>query len=169
MCGHDVFTCILLVHLVQALSKNMDAIVVERESTAIEMAQFLSSNRAMLRETILPLDTLDPPQVKERLRQLGGTRKLVADVMTFDTKFTKVRTFCIYELLSVTLNCCLEDVVLTAIAWILRPLLCRLWSLPAPTSSFAKPSPMHVDCVSKSELSAKWSRLMDQPFQWRIL
>lgn len=82
----------------------MDAIVVERKSTAIEMAQFLSSNRAMLRETILPLDTLDPPQVKERLRQLGGTRKLVADVMTFDTKFTKVCISCIHELLPVKLT-----------------------------------------------------------------
>lgn len=68
----------------------MDAIVVEHESTAIEMAQFLSSNRAMMRETILPLDTLDPPQIKERLRQLGGSRKLVTDVMTYEPKFAKV-------------------------------------------------------------------------------
>ena len=74
----------------QALSKHMDAIVVDHESTAIEMAQFLSSNRAMLRETILPLDVLDPPHVKERLRQLGAGRKLVSDVMTYEQKFAKV-------------------------------------------------------------------------------
>jgi hypothetical protein len=41
----------------------MDSIVVDNEATAIDMAQFLSSNPAMLRETFLPLDVLDPPQV----------------------------------------------------------------------------------------------------------
>ena len=54
------------------------------------MAQFLTSNRKMLRETFLPLDVLDPPRVKERLRQLGGTRRLVTDVMAFDDVYSKV-------------------------------------------------------------------------------
>jgi hypothetical protein len=77
--------------LLKALAKHMDAIVVDTKATMLEIAQFLSANRAMLRENLLPLDYLDPPQIKERLRELGPTRKLVADVMTFDPKFKPVR------------------------------------------------------------------------------
>ena len=49
----------------------MDAIVVETEAIAFEITQFLSSNRAMLRETILPLDALDRSALEAALLDIG--------------------------------------------------------------------------------------------------
>jgi len=42
------------------------------------------------RETYLPLDTLKTKPINDQLRQIGGTAKLVVDVIKYDPQAIKV-------------------------------------------------------------------------------
>ncbi|RKP09750.1 cohesin complex subunit psm1 [Thamnocephalis sphaerospora] len=53
-----------------ALGKNMDAIVVDREATAIECIQYMREQR-IGQATFLPLDTIQAPSINEKLRSLS--------------------------------------------------------------------------------------------------
>lgn len=50
------------------------------------------------RETYLPLDTLKTKPVNEQLRQVGGSAKLIVDVIKYDPACIKVnkRKHCIF-------------------------------------------------------------------------
>ena len=63
----------------------MDAIVVDTESVAIECIDYMKKNRVGTVQ-VLPLDTIISKPPNETLRQLGGSFKLVIDVLTFDER-----------------------------------------------------------------------------------
>ncbi|KAG0225980.1 Structural maintenance of chromosomes protein 1 [Actinomortierella wolfii] len=65
------------------LGRHMDAIVVDREKTAIECIQFLREQRSG-HATFLPLDTLVVKPVNDRLRALAKGARLAIDVVQFD-------------------------------------------------------------------------------------
>jgi structural maintenance of chromosome 1 len=71
-----------------AMGRHMDAIVVDDRSTAIECLNYMKSQKNGV-ATFLPLDSIHPKPVLERLRALSGTAKLVVDVLTFDPSIEK--------------------------------------------------------------------------------
>lgn len=66
-----------------AMGKNMEAIVVDEEKVAIECIKWMKENRVGT-ATFIPLDTIITKHVEESHRQLGGTFKLVQDVIEYD-------------------------------------------------------------------------------------
>ncbi|KAJ7391319.1 Structural maintenance of chromosomes protein 1B [Desmophyllum pertusum] len=67
----------------RVLGRNMDAIVVDTEKSGKDCIQYLREQRADP-EMFLPLDSIQVKPVNEKLRQIGGTAKLVIDVMKFE-------------------------------------------------------------------------------------
>ncbi|KAG0268385.1 Structural maintenance of chromosomes protein 1 [Actinomortierella ambigua] len=65
------------------LGRHMDAIVVDREKTAVECIQFLREQRSG-HATFLPLDTLVVKPVNDRLRGLAKGARLAVDVVQYD-------------------------------------------------------------------------------------
>eukprot|EP00958_Prasinococcus_capsulatus_P004389 scaffold406_cov391-Prasinococcus_capsulatus_cf.AAC.18 len=70
--------------LTVAMGRNMDAVVVDNEKTAKECIRYLKDNRIPAM-TFIPLQTIQAKPVKESLRQLGGTAKLMVDVVQHDS------------------------------------------------------------------------------------
>lgn len=66
-----------------AMGRNIDAVVVDTEATAKECIKYMREKRIGT-ATFLPLDTLRVRAINERCRQLGGTSKLVLDVLKYD-------------------------------------------------------------------------------------
>ncbi|GBG59523.1 hypothetical protein CBR_g38546 [Chara braunii] len=71
-----------------ALGRNMDAIVVDDEKTARDCIQYLKEQR-LSSMTFIPLQTIKIKPVQERMRTLGGTSKLVIDVIQFDPAYER--------------------------------------------------------------------------------
>ncbi|KAJ2489679.1 Structural maintenance of chromosomes protein 1 [Coemansia sp. RSA 2050] len=65
------------------LGRHMDAIVVDRQATAIECISYMKEQRAG-QATFLPLDTLQPQQVNDSLRHAHRGARLATDVMQYD-------------------------------------------------------------------------------------
>ncbi|KAI8346478.1 putative SMC1-chromosome segregation protein [Mortierella sp. GBAus27b] len=65
------------------LGRHLDAIVVDREKTAIDCIQFLREQRSG-HATFLPLDTLVVKPVNDRLRTLSKGARLAIDVVQYD-------------------------------------------------------------------------------------
>ena len=65
------------------MGKNMDAVVVDTEKTGTDCIQYLRQERVGI-ATFIPLDTIMVPEINERFRHLGGTTKLVVDVVDYD-------------------------------------------------------------------------------------
>ena len=73
------------------LGKNMDAIVVDDDKTAIECIDYLKAQR-MGRMTFVPLEIRSKP-VNEHIRGMcaqNGNRSLIVDVISFDKKYENV-------------------------------------------------------------------------------
>ncbi|KAJ6998130.1 hypothetical protein NC653_014351 [Populus alba x Populus x berolinensis] len=68
-----------------AMGKFMDAVVVEDESTGKECIKYLKDQR-LPPQTFIPLQSVRVKPVFERLRTLGGTAKLVFDVIQYPLK-----------------------------------------------------------------------------------
>ena len=66
-----------------ALGKSMGAIVVDNEDTASECIAYLKEQRAGT-ATFIPLREIRAPTVQAALRSLGGTARLLIDVLQFD-------------------------------------------------------------------------------------
>jgi len=66
-----------------ALGRNMDAIVVDDDKTGKDCIQYLKEQRLQIM-TFIPMSTIRVKPLDERLRQLGGSAKLVLDVIQFD-------------------------------------------------------------------------------------
>lgn len=66
-----------------AMGRNMEAVVVDTQKTAIECINYLKENRVGAM-TFIPLDTIKTKPINEVLRQLGGSFKLVVDVIEYD-------------------------------------------------------------------------------------
>ena len=62
------------------LGKMMDAIVVENEKVGSDCIRFLKDQRVGT-ETFIPLEDIRPRPIDESLRRLGGTARLVVDVL----------------------------------------------------------------------------------------
>ncbi|XP_066920208.1 structural maintenance of chromosomes protein 1A-like [Clytia hemisphaerica] len=71
------------VAITKILGKYMDAIVVDTEKTGRDCIQYMKE-QMIRRETYLPLDTLKTNPINDQLRQVGGTAKLVVDVIKYD-------------------------------------------------------------------------------------
>ena len=71
-----------------ALGKNMDAIVVDSEQTAIACIDHMKNNR-LGKATFIPLDTIRVKPIAENLRRLKGSFKLVYDVFRRDESVDK--------------------------------------------------------------------------------
>ncbi|KAI9501238.1 RecF/RecN/SMC [Coemansia spiralis] len=65
------------------LGRHMDAIVVDSQSTAIECINYMKEQRAG-QATFLPLDTLQPPQISDGLRNAHRGARLATDIMQYD-------------------------------------------------------------------------------------
>jgi structural maintenance of chromosome 1 len=67
--------------------KLMDAVVVDNERTAAECISYLKERQAGV-ATFIPLTDVRPRPVDEGLRRLGGTARLVIDVVSHDEEYT---------------------------------------------------------------------------------
>ncbi|KAL9972949.1 hypothetical protein ACROYT_G019349 [Oculina patagonica] len=74
--------------ITRVLGRNMDAIVVDTEKTGKDCIQYLREQRADP-EMFLPLDSIQVKPVNEKLRQIGGTAKLVIDVIKYEPAVIK--------------------------------------------------------------------------------
>jgi structural maintenance of chromosome 1 len=66
-----------------ALGKNMNAIITDTEKTAVDCIQYLKDQRLSV-ATFIPLDTIKPKRINEKLRRISPNTKLVLDVLSFD-------------------------------------------------------------------------------------
>eukprot|EP01116_Phalansterium_solitarium_P016500 TRINITY_DN3844_c0_g1_i1.p1 TRINITY_DN3844_c0_g1~~TRINITY_DN3844_c0_g1_i1.p1 ORF type:complete len:1226 (+),score=616.02 TRINITY_DN3844_c0_g1_i1:155-3832(+) len=71
-----------------AMGNLMDAIIVDTSKTATDCVQYLREQRVGL-ATFLPLDSIQVKPVNERLRTLGGTARLVLDVISYEPGIEK--------------------------------------------------------------------------------
>lgn len=71
-----------------AMGRFMDAVVVEDEQTGKDCIKYLKDQR-LPAQTFIPLQTIRVKPVLEKLRTLGGTAKLVFDVIQFDPTLEK--------------------------------------------------------------------------------
>eukprot|EP00048_Salpingoeca_helianthica_P017482 m.237445 g.237445 ORF g.237445 m.237445 type:complete len:1238 (+) comp21141_c0_seq1:100-3813(+) len=76
------------VALAVIMGKNMDAIVVDAEKVGVDCIQFLKQERIGV-ASFIPLDTILTQEINEKYRHLGGTTKLVIDVIDFDASIQK--------------------------------------------------------------------------------
>ncbi|RMX38379.1 hypothetical protein pdam_00005515 [Pocillopora damicornis] len=74
--------------ITRVLGRNMDAIVVDTEKTGKDCIQYLREQRADP-EMFLPLDSIQVKPINEKLRQIGGTAKLVIDVIRYNPPVVK--------------------------------------------------------------------------------
>lgn len=71
-----------------AMGRFMDAVVVEDEQTGKECIKYLKDQR-LPAQTFIPLQSIRVKPVYEKLRTLGGTAKLIFDVIQFDPALEK--------------------------------------------------------------------------------
>tara|TARA_R110002050_G_scaffold93231_4_gene194794 strand:- start:729 stop:4403 length:3675 start_codon:yes stop_codon:yes gene_type:complete len=77
-----------------AMGKHANAIVVEDQATALECVRYVKQERLGM-YTFLPLDKLPERPIDPALRRLGGTKKLVMDILTFDPSVRRAVSFAI--------------------------------------------------------------------------
>lgn len=77
-----------------AMGKFMDAVVVEDENTGKECIKYLKEQR-LPPMTFIPLQSVRVKPIIEKLRTLGGTAKLVFDVIQFDPSLEKAVLFAV--------------------------------------------------------------------------
>jgi len=88
-----------------ALGRQMDSIVVDKESTGFSCINFMRERRAG-KATFLPLDSIEPKRTQERHRLLGPNYKLAVDVLEFDESLSRAVQ---YALAGVVICETLED------------------------------------------------------------
>mmetsp|Transcript_38602 Transcript_38602/g.122642 ORF Transcript_38602/g.122642 Transcript_38602/m.122642 type:complete len:1223 (-) Transcript_38602:64-3732(-) len=78
--------------LTVAMGRNMDAVITDDEKTAKECIRYLKEQR-IAPMVFIPLQTIRLKPVDERLRQLGGSAKLIIDVLEYDRKLERAIVF----------------------------------------------------------------------------
>ena len=73
--------------VITALGRSADAVVVDDRESAKECIQYLKDQRVPAMEFIPLKDIKTKSENNERLRELGGTAKLVIDVVSFDNAY----------------------------------------------------------------------------------
>ena len=77
----------------------MDAIVVESEATAQDCIRYLKEKKGAP-ETFVPLDTIRAMPIAERMRQLGGSKRPVIDVISVnDERFLRAVQYAVGDAL----------------------------------------------------------------------
>lgn len=66
-----------------ALGKEMDSVVVDNDKTAKECIRYLTEQRIQPL-TFIPLSSVKAQPTNDRLRQLGGSAKLVIDLLQYE-------------------------------------------------------------------------------------
>lgn len=74
------------------LGRNTDAIIVEREKTAIDCIEYLRNQRAG-QATFLPLDTIQAKPINDRLRSVAKGARLAIDVIQFDASLERAMQY----------------------------------------------------------------------------
>ncbi|KAL9832380.1 Structural maintenance of chromosomes protein 1 [Arabidopsis thaliana] len=97
-----------------AMGRFMDAVVVEDENTGKDCIKYLKEQR-LPPMTFIPLQSVRVKQVFERLRNLGGTAKLVFDVIQYPLQISEVSKIYIFVLNYSTFDPELEKAVLYAV------------------------------------------------------
>lgn len=77
-----------------AMGKFMDAVVVQDEHTGKECIKYLKEQR-LPPQTFIPLQSVRVKPIVERMRTLGGTAKLIYDVIQFDPALEKAILFAV--------------------------------------------------------------------------
>lgn len=77
-----------------AMGKFMDAIVVEDENTGKECIKYLKEQR-FPPQTFIPLQSVRVKPIVEKLRTLGGTARLVYDIIQFDRSLERAVLFAV--------------------------------------------------------------------------
>ncbi|KAJ7566192.1 hypothetical protein O6H91_02G092200 [Diphasiastrum complanatum] len=77
-----------------AMGKFMDAVVVEDENTGKECIKYLKEQR-LPPQTFIPLQSARVKPIQEKLRTLGGSAKLVYDVIQFDSALEKALLYAV--------------------------------------------------------------------------
>lgn len=77
-----------------AVGKHMDAIVVNTEATGFECIQYMRDQRIGV-GSFIPLDTIRPKPIGERLRDLGPKYKLLVDVLECDSDIRPALQFAV--------------------------------------------------------------------------
>ncbi|KAK5820311.1 hypothetical protein PVK06_025357 [Gossypium arboreum] len=81
-----------------AMGRFMDAVVVEDENTGKECIKYLKEQR-LPPQTFIPLQSVRVKPIIERLRTLGGTAKLIFDVIQYPfLKLVLVFSFCVLNI-----------------------------------------------------------------------
>eukprot|EP00124_Ichthyophonus_hoferi_P000405 Ihof_evm15s14 gene=Ihof_evmTU15s14 len=75
-----------------AMGRNLDAIVVDTNDTAKSCLSYLKEQKAGV-ATFIPLQGIQTKPTNERLRQLGGTKKLIIDVIQYDKAVSKAMEY----------------------------------------------------------------------------
>ncbi|GAB5589148.1 Structural maintenance of chromosomes protein 1 [Umbelopsis nana] len=71
-----------------ALGRNIDAVVVDNEKTAMDCIQYMRDQRAG-HATFIPLDTIVAPVVDERFRTIAKGAKLAVDVLEYESQYER--------------------------------------------------------------------------------
>ena len=77
-----------------ALGRHADAIVVDTEKAALECVEYMREQRMGV-ATFIPLDTVRVKPLSEQLRQLGGSARLLVDVLHFDDSITRALQYAV--------------------------------------------------------------------------
>ena len=77
-----------------AMGSHMHSVVVDDRHTAMECIQYVKTER-LGNFTFLPLDFIKTKQVDQAARQLGGSKKLVLDVIDYDISIEKAILFAV--------------------------------------------------------------------------
>ena len=77
-----------------AMGSHMHSVVVDDRQTAMDCIQYVKSER-LGNFTFLPLDFIKAKQVDQGARQLGGSKKLVLDVIDYDISIEKAVLFAV--------------------------------------------------------------------------
>ncbi|WFC98827.1 Structural maintenance of chromosomes protein 1 [Malassezia yamatoensis] len=78
--------------MVTAMGRYADAVVVNKESTAVECIEYLRSQRAG-HATFIPLDTVQTKPVNDRLRSLSTHARLAVDVLQYPSHIERAVHF----------------------------------------------------------------------------
>lgn len=70
------------------LGRNIDAVVVDNEKTAMDCIQYMRDQRAG-HATFIPLDTIVAPVVDERFRTIAKGAKLAVDVLEYESQYER--------------------------------------------------------------------------------
>lgn len=70
------------------LGRNIDAVVVDNEKTAMDCIQYMRDQRAG-HATFIPLDTIVAPVVEDRFRTFAKGAKLAVDVLEYEDQYER--------------------------------------------------------------------------------